>query len=261
METKYYIFLFAFLGCTSSSENDQTTSTYTDTSYYDSGNIKEINNYINDNKKQGISVSYFENSDTMSVAFYHSGVKDSVETLYYPSGDIKTMSSWQKGILVGEQINYFDEIRRVYYTIKNSDTIRVEEQMISEYLFHDTKGNVKYYRKYNSEGDLIKEEGSGIIIVHKLHDLNSIEVNDTIKLQYLLASPRFVHRGLKIVEYHNNNLIEEKALMINEEYTSAFHNTIVSKPGEYKIYGISFFEDAFNSNVKIDTALYTFLVK
>jgi antitoxin component YwqK of YwqJK toxin-antitoxin module len=133
--------------------------------FYTSGKLKEVSFLSLDSIRNGISVQYYENGDTAVISRYLKGLKDSVETEFYITGELKGLRSWFKNQLWNEYIEYYDGLKDVYFTEMDGDTVKVVEPLVKSYSVYSYTGDIKYQRKFDKKGILISESGNAILIV------------------------------------------------------------------------------------------------
>ncbi len=221
-------------------------------SYYPSGSIKETSEVNEHSVKEGLSIGFFENGDTARIATYKAGKLDSTEVLYYRSGGLNIRRSWRMGELFGEYREFYEDSESVYYTILDKDTVAIEGPVVSKYMFYYGEG-IKYYREYDRKGRLKEEGGSGIIAFNPLEKSNEFELNDTLKIQFLLASPNYAYREFEVITYHNDSLISEENIKINNALSSAFLIKKLDRLGKYQFYVKCRIYGKMDSSVKVDT--------
>ncbi|MEM9299978.1 MAG: hypothetical protein AAGA64_16575 [Bacteroidota bacterium] len=155
--------------------------------YYEDKQVKEKSFLSDDSIKNGLSKSYYKNGSLHKESFYTNGKLDSVQREFYESGKIKSARLWDFGQPTGEFITYYDGLLDVYFTEMDGDTMRVEEPLKKSYAVYNHLHKISYEWQYDKKGELISEEGEGILFIKT----TSVELSlsDTLSIQYYLASP------------------------------------------------------------------------
>lgn len=106
-------------------------------SYYDSGELASIENYLN-NKANGKQAEYFKNGNIRSVGKKQDGRENGIWKYYFDDGTLKLERGFKNGVDDGKYIEYF----------KNGKVYKV-----------GTKQNLKKtgtWKTYNKQGDLVE---------------------------------------------------------------------------------------------------------
>lgn len=246
-----FIIAIIIFSCTSKNNNVRVINKETLKVYYPSGNLKAFYLLKNDSIKHGEYKIFYENGKIKTHGYFYNGRKDSLEQIFYPSGDYKELMSWKKGIPWGEKKVFFEGLYEQYIHEVNGDTLEFTDQLQKEYIGYNHKGKIKYHRAYDSAGNLIQEKGSSILFTHLIND--EINLNEILDIRYYLAAPKWVNSGFKVFVINNNEILDSIHLPISKEHGAVFYSKKFDKEGIFKIIGISILEDYYNDNVKIDT--------
>lgn len=218
---------------------------------YEKDRIKSISILNEDSVKHGESKSFDENGKLVSISYYVQGLKDSVETKYYSSGDVKMITLWNEGKRYRSERAYYDNLKDVYFTLKGSDTVKVTEKLRKAYRYYDLAGNLVYERRFNKKGDLISEKGN--LIALKGYSGLKFERGDTLKLQYYVVDPDWVNHKFVVNFFDNvDTLIRSDSLEINEDHTAFFHVIVLPEEGLFKVEAICTMSDELFDNHKTD---------
>jgi len=219
--------------------------------YHTNGKIKEKSYLNEDSVKEGLSVVYDDQGNILLELYYNNGKKDSIETEYYISGELKSHKLWNLGKLWGEYVTYYDGLKDIYFTEISNDTFRIEEPLRKSYSYYDQNERIAYQRTYDTLGNLIEQKGNGIIATRVFHP--KIDQNDTLHIQYYVANPPWVSKDFFFEIFDETGLIKTEKQEIDKKFSAVFYKNVFDKPGIYNIRGILTLKDELNENLKKDT--------
>ncbi|MCD4747531.1 MAG: hypothetical protein K8R58_14645 [Bacteroidales bacterium] len=175
---------------------DKNKSEYLYIKYYDDGKIEDSAYYINDTIS-GLRKFYEKDLDLTHTEYYKNGLLNGIDKAVYSSGIYSYKGQRLNNLKVGEWKFYFPDGNLITY----------------EY-FNDY-GKIKYLRKYNEDGELLKSIGTGIVQIIVPQD--SVFVGDTINTTIELVKPPNCEVNLSINNFdNNNNFINHKEYSVKE---------------------------------------------
>jgi hypothetical protein len=187
--TVIHIFFFVVISCNGEKHEKI---------YYESGKIKSEYYKNKQGKLNGVMINYYENGDTMTIKTWENGVQVGKELEYYKNNKIKAEFIFEKGKPNGEFIIYYisgninttgklinDKISGTlldYYDSKDKKVLKK-----TNYInFHDTERLVGWV-EYNEDGTVKNEESR--IILKPLAD--TVSLGDSVVIKIELTVPRY----------------------------------------------------------------------
>ncbi len=115
-------------------------------SWSEDGQLMDSARYVNDTI-EGLRKVYDNDAGLMHYETYHNGHLDGMHKAVYNNGVTSFEGYWKNYVKVGEWKFHFPEGNPITYE------------------YYDSAGRIKYFRKYDEEGNVLKVEGSGLISV------------------------------------------------------------------------------------------------
>ncbi len=152
--------------------------------WYDENSLKSSITFLDDTHNDYISVSYYEDGRLMDSAKYINDTVDGLRKFYEANSELMHFENYKNGLLNG--------FHKAIYSngITSFGGYRLNGYKVGEWKFHysdgrpityeyyDSTGKIKYFRKYNEEGEAVKVSGSGLISIYP--ENKSILVSDTL---------------------------------------------------------------------------------
>jgi hypothetical protein len=158
---------------------DKSLKNYIYTSYNNDGSMKDSARYINDTV-EGLRIYYEEGPGLMHSEYYVHGIMNGIHKAEYKSG-ITSFEGYRKNnLMVGEWKFHFI----------NGNPITYE--------YYDSSGVMKYFKKYDDNGNIVMTEGTGLILVRA--DQTSIKTYELLKGIVEVAIPPGSETDLTIEE-------------------------------------------------------------
>jgi len=211
---KYLIFLFTGILVLFSSCRNNQIEEFTDSEgnlvikeWYNETEIKSITTYFNKDKTDFLFVTWSEEDQLMDSAryindtieglrkvydadaglmhyeTYHNGHLDGMHKAVYDNGVTSFEGFWKNYVKVGEWKFHFPEGNPITYE------------------FYDSTGRLKYFRKYDEDGTVLKVEGSGLISVQAIKSV--VNPGEFVSGKIEAAVPPGCKTELSIVEILN----------------------------------------------------------
>ncbi len=171
--------------------------------------VAEINLIGNDTLRH-----YFDDGTLGGITPYRDGKKHGKEVWYYSSGYLEKTVEYEDGGRYGDTKAYYEngiQSEDLYYyddvPVGNAH-FQHSNSMPSAYRSFDFEGCMRYIRKYDEKGKLLKVEGTAlgqVAIIKK--------GGDTLKLAVSYARPTGTHNKVSAKVYRNGVEKEEKVLL------------------------------------------------
>lgn len=164
--------------------NAEKTS-YTQSSYYEDGTLKDSMSFV-DAKLEGTKSYYDKSARLTHYENYHNGIMQGVNEAIYDNGFFSYKGFRHNGQKAGEWIFRYPDGRPITYEL------------------YDSTGRLKYFRKFDENGNYQQSEGSVIIGA----DISASQMNrgDTVFLQLFVALPPFSNALVSITGTINSDV-------------------------------------------------------
>lgn len=232
------------------SENDK----FFENGFHENGNLKYIYELGIDSMYNGSATEFYQSGQLKREFNFVNGLKDSTELEYYESGDIMSLGYWHKGQRWRGHILYYDSLKDVYFTIKNSDTVKATAPLRKVYYYYDLQNSIAYERSFDELWNIKEEKGSCIGITR--YSGLKLDRLDTLLLQFYVVDPGWVEHFFTLNIYNDTgNLLESEELKYDSKSGAFHYSSAIDVEGIYKYEGICKMVDQLNDNVKIDTSM------
>lgn len=135
---------------------------------------------------------------------------------FYKNNNLRSQSNYSNGIVVGEEIDYF------------------EDSSIKHYKFYSKEGDLFYVRVYNEVGDLLSIKGVGLTDV-ETSNLDSLIVGDTLKCKITFATPPNTEQRLFFGELdENDNVVNTNEIGFKQGSNTVYYDYQLAHSGVYK---------------------------
>ena len=74
--------------------------------FYENGQLRLLGNYNEDEERDGLWVSYFDDGTIWSECEYKNGMKDGMNNAYYSNGKVRFAGFWKENQRIGEWNSY-----------------------------------------------------------------------------------------------------------------------------------------------------------
>ncbi len=173
---------------------------------------------------------------------------------FYPNGSLKSLSFYNNGKIEGEKLTFYEDIFVKYFDFLETDTVVVEHQTFKVYEFYDKNEDLKFVRKYDEKGGIIKDKGS-VFVLDKTNS-KRLKIGEKFNGQFYLVNPPGASIGISVNVFKKDKLIKTKTLEIDKNYDAGFLEMPFNKPGEYIIEVVGFIDDTLQKKIKQDTLKY-----
>lgn len=201
-----YIFLFIvlvfFYGCNSSTKkeyrNDKNQLVIEE--WFNDNQLKSRIVYLNEEKTDYSSVEYLDNGHIKDSSTYKNNLIQGTHKVYDISNDLLHTETYRDGLLHGPHKAVYSSgvASFIGYQLNGN---KVGEWKFSypdgnpiTYEFYDSTGRLKYFLKYEKDGQHLQSEGSGIIHVSDIK-----KTDDNFSIDVLAAIPTNCNSILKIL--------------------------------------------------------------
>lgn len=162
-------------------------SDYLFATWSEDGQLMDSARYINDTI-EGLRKVYDSDAGLMHFETYHNGHLDGMHKAVYDNGVTNFEGFWKNYVKVGEWKFHFPEGKPITYE------------------YYDSSGRLKYFRKYNEEGNGLKVEGSGLIGVYS--DNKDVKSGELVTGLIEAAVPSGCHVELYIFEIKGETIVD-----------------------------------------------------
>ncbi len=189
---------------------DKTEKSYLLLLYSPEGKLLDSATYVNDTLN-GMRKFFEESTGLWHVENYHNGMLEGIDKAFYSDG-IRSFEGYRKNN---------QKVGEWKFRYANGNPITYE--------FYDSTGKLKYFRKYDEEGDLMKQSGSAIIGVFP--EDSTISVNAKYTVTIVAAKPFDCGTRLSITLIRQDN--PDKIMFDSDVSEPSVHwKTKFSEPGE-----------------------------
>ena len=190
--------------------------------------------YLNEEKSDYSSVEYFENGHLKDSITISNNLVQGTHKVYDPANDLLHIETYKDGVLNGPHMAvYSSGIASFKGYQMNGNKVGEWKFFYPEgnpitYEFYDSTGRLAYFLKYEKDGQHLHSEGSGII-----HVSDIMNIDGQYSVDVLLAIPPNCSSGLSIVLLSEG----QEQLVFNDEITTIRNNIPlpISGKGDYKI--------------------------
>lgn len=176
--------------------------------YFEDGILKDSGMVINDSL-HGLRKFYEKSAGLMHYEEYEHGLITGMDKAVYPNGVCSFTGTRKKGTKTGEWRFHYPDGRPITYEI------------------YDQAGKLRYFRKYDEKGKLIKSSGSSIINVVPL--LDTIYLGDTLRGYVEVATPPSTEAILAAGFIENNRLTRSVTYPVDSSKVG--YSLIFTRPG------------------------------
>lgn len=190
--------------------------------------------YLNEAKTDYTTLEFLENGHIKDSSTHKNNLIHGTRKIYDPANDLIHTETYVDGILNGpHQAVYGNGVASFRGFQLNGNKVGEWKFFYPEgnpitYEFYDSTGSLKYFLKYEKDGQHLQSEGSGII------DVSSIKkINGQFSLEILIAVPPNCSSSLKMMA-----LPEGKEQVIFNDELNTIRNTISLQAldeGDYEI--------------------------
>jgi len=153
--------------------------------WYDKSSLKSSITFLDNTHNDYIYVSYYEDGRLMDSAKYINDTIDGLRKFYEVDPELMHFENYENGLLNGfhkaiysNWITSFEGYRLNGYKVGEWKFHHSDGRPIT-YEYYDSTGKIKYFRKYDEEGETVKVSGSGLISIYP--ENKSIRVSDTLR--------------------------------------------------------------------------------
>jgi len=197
---KYIFFSLAILLIIlSSCRNNLTEETYDENGnlviyeWYDDQNLKSSTTYFEEDKTDYLFVSYSEDGNLMDSARYVNDTLEGLRKVYENDNGLMHYETYLHDYLEGlhkavydNGITSFEGFWKNYVKVGEWKFHFPEGNPIT-YEYYDSTGRLKYFRKYDEAGNVLKVEGSGLISV--IIDQETVKPTEDVRCHIESAIP------------------------------------------------------------------------
>jgi len=211
---KYLIFLFTGIQVLfSSCRNNQIEESFDSEGklvikeWYNENDIKSTTTYFNEEKTDYLFVTWLEDGQLMDSARYINDTIEGLRKVYDADAGLMHYETYQNGHLDGMHkavydngVTSFEGFWKNYVKVGEWKFHFPEGKPIT-YEFYDSTGRLKYFRKYDEDGTVLKVEGSGLISVQAIKSV--VNPGEFVSGKIEAAVPPGCKTELNIVEILN----------------------------------------------------------
>jgi hypothetical protein len=244
---KFYIFrfllLFNFASCGST---DNTNKFITDR--YDNGAAKAAIFFNYHTGEQKI-VRYFKSGKVMAVSEAKDSLKHGIGIGFYETGNIASILQFKNGKMDGLQKWFANDCIARLAAFKN-DTLKGEEFyygencMMTEYIYHNSRGDILYHAFFDSTGSYVTDSGFAILNFALFNDKVPLASGDTVlTTDTLIFKMSVINTTLKgldaslLLKLNNisNDHNETIEIPIGRNYLLIKHKMVLDEAGEHAL--------------------------
>lgn len=226
-----------------------------ETHYYADGGIDSVVPRRNDTI-HGIIKRFYRNGKVKEERPYIMGYLEGVRRGYYENGEIEYEISYKNNNLHGLSAHYTEdgmiELELNFLNGREFGSAKgfYENGKIEKYNCFDFDSHNRYLIKYDSTGEITREEGSvlGQLLLDSEFTFDSIPLNTEVTMIISVATPPNRNVTVFVRVGEDRNLV---ILKINENM--AYFKNIFKKKGNYKVISIGKMTDLQGNLIKCDS--------
>ena len=231
--------------------------------WYDRQNIKSQTTYFTKDKKDYLYVSWSEDGLLTDSARYINDTIAGLRKFYESGAGLMHFENYNHGFLEGEhKAVYSSGVTSFEGFWKNN--VKVGEWKFHypngnpiTYEYYDSAGRLRYFRKYDEDGNVLKVEGSGLIDV-KIGN-KTVNPDENVNCYVEAAIPPGCKVNLMIEKIRENNVSE--SLLTTEMKNPRFEwQRSFESPGEKTIKFTIRIIDTLTKKEEVDSTLLNIVV-
>ena len=188
--------------------------------YYRNDNLKSQTIFLDEDRNDYIYSSYYSDGRLRDSALYINDTVTGLRKVYEAKNGLMHYETYDHGILSGEHKAMYDN------GVTSFQGYRLNGMKVGEWVFHyidgglityeyyDSLGNIKYFRKYDENGNLLRESGSPIIDLQLADD--TIIAGDEFRIIAELASVPDCSLTLRTGLVEGTSLAQDTLLRVEE---------------------------------------------
>lgn len=178
--------------------------------YYRNGALKSRIVYKDDSKRNYLYTTYFSDGLFHDSALYLRDTITGLRKVYDRKNSLMHYETYYKGILNGihkalydNGVSSFEGYRKDGYKV-GEWLFHYNDGRLITYEFYDSIGNIRYFRKYDEDNNLIRKNGNGIVNIFVQND--TIVDTTFVKGNIYLATPPDCRLTLSIGDGKSNEM-------------------------------------------------------
>lgn len=219
---------------------------------YKSGELRSEIYYLGDTMRHGSGKFYYKSGVLRDEIEYVHGVANGTYKHYYEDGKIKAITNVKDGVVSGEDVRFYQngkKLGKLFFVNKKpygSGYFYYENGRIATYQCEDFTGEFIYIKKWDEEGNLVKEEGLVFSPNFQITPANDVHVGDTIKIEITAAEPPATKTNLYLSETVGSRHFREEGLIMNSTVT---FKRVFDMSQDYSFSIVGVIRDSASNNV------------